>query len=102
MVDIIRKNIVDLNQIFQDPRVKRAEVFSSAFSDKFHEGSDIDILVTFNKTVELLDYADYYFDLKEKLEDLFRRRVDLVSSRSLKNPILKESSNCSKVSFYAS
>jgi predicted nucleotidyltransferase len=48
--------------------VKRLYAFGSILTDQFNEESDIDLIVDFND-IELLDYADNYFDLKFSLED---------------------------------
>lgn len=53
-----------------------------------NESSDIDLLVQFNQ-VKLLEYFDNYMDLKEKLEILFGRQVDLIENQAVKNPIFK-------------
>lgn len=79
----------------------QADVFGSAVGPDFSPSSDVDLLITFDSNIELLDYADNYFSLKEKLELLLERKVDLVSSRSLKNPILIDSINRSKQRLYA-
>ena len=63
--------------------------------------SDIDFLVQFSEEIDVLDYADNYFDFLEGLKDLTRREIDLVSVRSLRNPVLKEEINKTKVELYA-
>jgi len=65
------------------------------------KNSDIDFLVTFSSSIPLLDYSDNYFSLKFALENLLKKPVDLVSFKSLKNPILLEEINNSKVELYA-
>jgi len=61
-------------------------LFGSAIdSQKFNDNSDIDFIVEFD-TIPVLEYADNYFDLKEKLEIEFKRSVDLVTNTSLTNP----------------
>jgi predicted nucleotidyltransferase len=69
-------------------------VFGSVLNEKFNEKSDLDFLVSFNKNIELLDYADNYFNFLFSLEDLFSRNIDLVTEKSLKNPyFIKELEN---------
>jgi predicted nucleotidyltransferase len=75
-------------------------LFGSAANGDFDNSSDIDFLVNFSDSVELLDYADNYFNLLENLEKLFNRSVDLVSEKSLKNPILIQEINKSKIPLY--
>jgi uncharacterized protein len=56
--------------------VKRLVVFGSAVTDRFHESSsDVDFLVEFRN--DLASRFDAYFGLKESLEALLRRPVDL-------------------------
>ncbi len=65
------------------------------------ENSDIDFLVQFSDKIEVLDYADNYFSFLEKLENLMGKKNDLVSKKSLKNPILIEEIDRSKIDLYA-
>lgn len=69
-------------------KVKELYLFGSALTDKFHDKSDIDILVQFHQ-MDLLDYFDNYMDLKEHLEQLFNRSVDLVENQAIRNPIFR-------------
>jgi len=59
--------------------VKSLAVFGSMARGDDHEGSDVDILVTFEGKATF----DNYMGLKLDLEDLFGRRVDLLTPRSL-------------------
>lgn len=101
MTSLLTIHLPALAQLFRKHRVLKAEVFGSATSDEFGPNSDIDLLVSFDPTLPVLDYADNYFELKEQLEILLGRRVDLVSSKSLKNPVLIQSIHRSKQSLYA-
>lgn len=40
--------------------------------------------------MDLLDYFDNYMELKEELEKLFQRPVDLLEIKQLKNPVLRK------------
>lgn len=65
--------------------VRRLVVFGSAVTDKFDEAtSDIDFLVEFAD--DLAGRFEAYFGLKEDLEALLGRPVDLVSTVALENP----------------
>lgn len=101
MLESFASHREELARLFQAHKVCRAELFGSAATGTATANSDIDILVTFNGDLDILDYADNYFDLKEKLEALLGRAVDLVSSRSLKNPVLIAAINASKKVLYA-
>ena len=52
----------------------------SAARDELRDESDIDVLVEFERAATF----DGYFDLKEFLEQLLGRRVDLVTEKGLK------------------
>jgi predicted nucleotidyltransferase len=76
-------------------------LFGSAAKDSMKEDSDIDFLVEFSDQIDVLHYADNYFSFLEKLEKLMGKKIDLVSKKSLKNPILIEEIDRSKVDLYA-
>ena len=80
-------------------KVQRLDLFGSAASDDFTTDSDVDILVQFDRDGSGL--FDRYFDLKEGLEELFGREVDVVIEKSLKNPYFKASIERSRRNLYA-
>ena len=51
--------------------------------------SDLDFIVEFNTDIPPIAYADAYFSLKEGLESLFGRPVDLVVDRAIRNPYFR-------------
>jgi predicted nucleotidyltransferase len=57
--------------------------------------------VPFSDEIDMLDYADNYFEFLKQLEILTGKKVDLVSKKSLKNPILIDEIERSKVELYA-
>jgi predicted nucleotidyltransferase len=97
---IITKNIETIRALCESHYVENLFVFGSACTDKFNEKSDVDFLVTFKKNTELAKYADNFFDMSFKLEDLFERDVDLIETSCLKNPYFIEEVNKSKVLVY--
>jgi hypothetical protein len=74
-------------------------VFGSVCTNNFNEKSDIDLLVSF-KPMDFGDYADTYFELVDKFENLFQRPVDLVTDKSLSNPYFINSVNQTKTLLY--
>jgi predicted nucleotidyltransferase len=60
--------------------VARLALFGSAARDEMRDGSDVDVHVEFDGPATY----DGYFGLKDYLEELFGRRVDLVTERGLK------------------
>jgi predicted nucleotidyltransferase len=59
--------------------VRRLGLFGSAARGEATEGSDLDFLVELERKT-----FDAYMDVKELLEALFQRRVDLVISEAIK------------------
>lgn len=87
-MNIIERNIEILIDLCKRHKVKELFVFGSALTSKFNDSSDIDFLVQF-ENVDLLEYADNYFDLKEKLEKLLGREIDLLENQAIRNPIFR-------------
>ena len=96
---IIDNNIDNLKKLCVTYNVEKMYLFGSSLNSNFNEKSDIDLLVKF-KHIELSKYFDNYIDLKEKLESLLGREVDLLEEQTLKNPILIKSINNSKELIY--
>ena len=65
--------------------VQRLGLFGSYVREKQSKRSDIDILVTFNRDIDLFDFID----LREYLESRLRIKVDLVMESALKPAIGK-------------
>jgi predicted nucleotidyltransferase len=82
-------------------RVAKMYLFGSAATAMFNENSDLDFLISFSSDVSLEEYADNYFDLMYALEDLFGRKVDLVTEKTLSNPYFIESVEQTKLLIYA-
>ncbi len=81
--------------------VRRLELFGSAARPDFdHAASDVDLLVELEPPPGM-GYADAYFGLKEELEGLFARPVDLVSLGSLRNPFFIREIEASRRLLYA-
>ncbi len=65
--------------------VQRLGLFGSYVREKQSKRSDIDILVTFNRDIDLFDFLD----LREYLEGQLHVKVDLVMESALKPAIGK-------------
>ena len=102
MIDLIQNKLDEIVAACKKHHVDTIALFGSAAKNAMHENSDIDFLIEFSDDIDVLDYADNYFSLLDKLQEILGRKVDLVSRRSLKNPILKEEIYQSKVDLYAS
>lgn len=80
--------------------VKRLVVFGSAVTERFDaSSSDVDFLVEFRD--DLVGRFDAYFGLKESLEALLGRPVDLVAPLALENPYFAASVEANGQELYA-
>jgi len=82
-------------------RVATMYLFGSAATDTLNENSDIDFLISFRSDVSLEEYADNYFELLFELEDIFGRKIDLVTEKTLTNPYFIRSVEQTKQLIYA-
>ena len=98
-MNLIDSNIDNVRTLCKLHKVHRLFVFGSVLTGRFQKDSDIDLVVDF-QGVDLYDYADNYFDFKFSLEDLFRRDVDLLEDKAIRNPYLRKSIDSSKVLVY--
>lgn len=97
---LLRKS--ELTELCRLHRVGRLEVFGSAAGSGFDsERSDFDFLVEF-ESLPPGTYASNFFDLKEALESLLGRPVDLVVASAIRNPWFRKSIEQSKALLYAS
>jgi predicted nucleotidyltransferase len=67
--------------------INELSIFGSSIRDDFTQNSDIDILVSFDKTSEITLFD--IMDLEKEFSQLLKRDVDIVEKESLKNPIRK-------------
>lgn len=98
-MNLIKRNIDTIRDLCSRHKVRRLFAFGSVLTDSFKKDSDVDLVVDF-QDVDLYEYADNYFDLKESLENLFKRNVDLLEEKAIKNPYLKQSIDSSKQLVY--
>lgn len=88
-MSIIQEHAAEINSLCENHKVKQLYAFGSVLTDKFNSNSDIDLIVDFLQ-LDLLDYADNYFDLKFALENVFKRKIDLLEEKAIKNPFFKQ------------
>ncbi|MCK9639363.1 MAG: nucleotidyltransferase domain-containing protein [Prolixibacteraceae bacterium] len=90
----------EINSLCLQNKVKSLYVFGSVLTDRFNEKSDIDLVVDIDSN-DPFDYADSYFNLKFALQDLFRRPIDLLENKAIKNPYIRRNIDHSKSLIYA-
>lgn len=87
---LIELNLQHILDLCRKHKVKTLSVFGSILTDRFNDRSDVDLLVDFEPVdLDQFDYVGNYFDLKDSLEKLLKRNVDLVEYGNNLNPIFK-------------
>jgi len=85
--EVLESKRRQIQSLCRELEVRRLDVFGSAVSDAFDvDASDVDVLVEFESSPDF----DHYFALKEGLEALLGRDVDVVTPSGLANPYFRE------------
>ena len=89
---LIELNLQRILALCRKHRVRTLSVFGSILTDRFNENSDVDFVVDFeshNPDSLEFDYVSNYFGLRDALENLLNRKVDLIEYGDNLNPIFK-------------
>jgi predicted nucleotidyltransferase len=101
MLDLFTSKQKEIAEICRKHHVQRLLVFGSAVRRDFdQERSDLDLRVEF-EPIPIETYADNYFDLRDALIHLFGRDIDLISSKTIRNPFFREELEATQVLVYA-
>jgi predicted nucleotidyltransferase len=100
MNKIIEGKEIAIRDLCKQYDVKSLYLFGSGSTGKLKKSSDIDILVSF-QDISVERYTDNYFELHYRLEELLKRKVDLVTVNSLANPFFIKSIEETKILLYA-
>lgn len=101
MIRLVETRRGQVDELCRRFRVRCLYLFGSAVRGGFDAGkSDLDFLVEF-ESMPPGEYADAFFGLREHLESLFGRPIDLITSKSLRNPYLKASIDQTRERLYA-
>ena len=97
----VQQKLSALRELCTRYGVRRLELFGSSATGGFDAGrSDLDFLVEF-LPLEPGQHANAYFGLKEALEALFDRDVDLVMDSAVVNPYFREELDRTRTALYA-
>jgi hypothetical protein len=99
MPDIITAHRGEIERLCRRFGVRRLDVFGSVLRDDFDPlKSDIDLLVEFEPDAPTLHR---YFGLREALEDLLDRPVDLVMAGAVRNRYIQADIEATREMVYA-
>lgn len=88
-----------LHSICKTYSVKSLYVFGSILTPRFNSTSDVDLIVEFDSQ-DLKSYADNYYALKEALQKLFDRPIDLLENQSIRNSYFRKEIDSNKFLVY--
>lgn len=87
--DLVAERREAIADLCRRARVRRLDLFGSAVRADFDPArSDLDFVVVFDELAPV-ELADAFFTLKEGLESIFGRPVDLVVERVIRNPYFR-------------
>jgi predicted nucleotidyltransferase len=86
-----------LERVCRAVSLRSLDLVGSGARKDLRSDSDLDFLVTFQGDTDLFRR---YFDLKERLEHIFERPVDLIEERAVRNPYLRKALERDRVRVY--
>jgi len=81
---ILTENLEAITELCRKYQVIQLDAFGSVLTSEFGPESDVDFVVKFYRDSETNAFHQY-FELKEALEHLLKRPVDLVCGEGLRN-----------------
>lgn len=100
IVPEVAQHLPEVRSLCQRYGVERMSLFGSATTKDFlPETSDVDCLVAFFNS-DQLGILDRYLKLAEGLENVLDRHVDLITEKSIRNPIFRDVIEKSKILIY--
>lgn len=80
-------------------KVRTLFAFGSVTNNQFKADSDVDLVVDIAET-DPFAYSDNYFNLKEQLEKILNRPIDLLEQKAIRNSFLKKEIDQTKILIY--
>ena len=97
----VRSRLGAVTSLCRELGVRRLDLFGSAATGPFDpDTSDIDVLVEFSEQPDA-DRFDDYFTLREGLERIFGRPVDIVVASAVRNPYFRDEIMRTREQLYA-
>jgi predicted nucleotidyltransferase len=99
-MELLNKYRRELDKACSTFKVDELYAFGSVLTDKFNSESDIDFIVSIVSD-DPIEYAENYFELKFELERIFKRKVDLLEQKAIRNKTFENLVNKNKMLVYA-
>jgi len=98
--EAIRYKMEDFLSLCKAHNVKNLYAFGSSITEQFNENSsDIDLLIEIDID-DPIERGENLMNIWDKFEQFFQRKVDLLTNTSIKNPVLRESVDSTKILIY--
>jgi len=100
LMTLITERYSDFVELCRSHKVDKIYAFGSSITNHFDPNkSDIDLVVKVD-IADPVDRGEALLSLWDKLEALFKRKVDLLTEDSIRNPYLKANINRTKKLIY--
>ncbi|MCC7244918.1 MAG: nucleotidyltransferase domain-containing protein [Saprospiraceae bacterium] len=99
-MELLKKYRNELNKACSTFKVDELYAFGSILTEAFNAQSDIDFIVSI-QSEDPIEYAENYFDLKFELEKIFKRKIDLLEQKAIRNKTFENLVNQQKMLVYA-
>lgn len=83
----------------QKNKVNSLFAFGSVTTNNFTDESDIDLVVDIEDN-DPVSYTDKYYNLKFQLEEILKRKIDLLEMKAIRNRFLKNEIDRTKIQVY--
>jgi predicted nucleotidyltransferase len=102
MHPIIKDRLSEIDKLCRDYQVSKLYTFGSVNTAKFDESkSDVDLIVEL-PPMDPVRKGELLIDLWDRFEELFQRKVDLLSKPTVDNPFLQKGIDKTKKLIYES
>ena len=99
-MQLINKYRKELDKACITYKVDELNAFGSILTEKFNSERDIDFIVSIISN-DPIEYAENYFELKFELERIFKRKINLLEQKAIRNKTFENLFNKNKLLVYA-
>jgi predicted nucleotidyltransferase len=94
-MELINRHLKELITACSACKVDKLYAFGSVLTNQFNPESDLDFIVSILSD-DPIEYAENYFELKFALEKIFRRKIDLLEQKAIRNKTFEDFVNKQK------
>jgi len=91
--------MIKIEEFCRKWKIREFSLFGSVLRDDFNADSNVDVLVTFDDNAGWS--LEDRFNMKDELQEMFGREIDLVNKKGLTNPFRRHSILTTKKVLYA-